>query len=119
SWGKKQSTYLVDEDGVLKSPDGNDLFPFNDYLENFELARANNIPVMVQEFGVHNQTPHATSVAFLTDMSRFFREQNMGWALWNLTGSFGILNSGRSDCKYEAWNGYNLDRAMLEALTNT
>ncbi len=117
SWGKKQSTYLVDEEGVLKSPDGSDLLPFNDYMENFELARANNIPVMVQEFGVHNQTPHATSVAFLTDLSRFFREQNLGWALWNLTGSFGILNSGRADCEYEPWQGYNLDRAMLEALT--
>ena len=119
SWGKKQSMYLVDEEGVLKTPDGKNLLPFNDYLENFELARANNIPVMVQEFGVHNQTPHVTSVAFLTDLSRFFREQNMGWALWNLTGSFGILNSSRTDCTYDAWQGYSLDRAMLEALTKT
>jgi aryl-phospho-beta-D-glucosidase BglC (GH1 family) len=119
SWGQKQATYLIDEQGILKTPDGKNLFPFNGYLENFELARANNIPVMVQEFGVHNQTPHATSVAFLTDLSQFFRTQNMGWALWNLTGSFGILNSGRTDCKYEAWQGYNLDRAMLEALTKT
>jgi aryl-phospho-beta-D-glucosidase BglC (GH1 family) len=119
SWGKKQSTYLIDEEGVLKTQDGKELLPFNDYIENFELARANKIPVMVQEFGVHNKTPHATSVAFLTDLSRFFRDQNMGWALWNLTGSFGILNSGRTDCKYEAWQGYSLDRAMLEALAPT
>jgi aryl-phospho-beta-D-glucosidase BglC (GH1 family) len=71
---------------------------------------------MVQEFGVHNKTPHSVAVAFLADLSAFFREQNVGWALWNLTGSFGILNSSRTDCTYETYQGYKLDRAMLDAL---
>ena len=103
SWGRKQETYKLDENGVLKTPDGNDLLPFKDYRTTVEMANQNNIPFMVQEFGVHNQTPHKVSVAFLTDLSAFFRQNNLGWALWNLTGSFGIMNSDRTDCTYESY----------------
>jgi hypothetical protein len=84
-----------------------------------ETATLNNIPIMVQEFGVYNQTPHQVSVAFLSDLSNFFRENDLGWALWNLTGSFGILDSSRPDCNYESYQGYKLDREMLDALTKS
>ena len=119
TWGRKQETYKMDEKGVLKTLDGNDLLPFKDYRNTVSIANQNNIPIMVQEFGVHNQTPHKVSVAFLTDLSAFFRENNLGWALWNLTGSFGILNSSRTDCTYETYQGYKLDRLMLDALTKS
>jgi len=119
TWGRKQETYKLDENGVLKTPDGSDLLPFKDYRNTIEMANQNNIPIMVQEFGVHNQTPHKVSVAFLTDLSAFFRQNNLGWALWNLTGSFGIMNSDRTDCTYESYQGYKLDRAMLDALTKS
>lgn len=119
TWGKKQGTYLIDENGNLKATNGDDLLPFGDYKDFFDEARKNNIPVMVQEFGVHNKTPHSVAVAFLADLSAFFRKQNVGWALWNLTGSFGILNSSRTDCTYETYQGYKLDREMLDALTKS
>ena len=83
------------------------------------MAELHNIPIMVQEFGVHNETPHKVAVDFLADLSSFFRENNLGWALWNLSGSFGILNSSRSDCTYESYQGYYLDREMLNALTKS
>jgi len=119
SWGKKQSTYKIEQNGKIKTEEGEDLTPFEDYKTNFALAKANNIPFMVQEFGVYNQTPHTTTLAFLNDLIEFFNEQNVGWALWNLNGSFGILNSGRSDCTYEPYNGYLLDRQMFEILQRT
>lgn len=119
SWGKMQTAYIIDEDGNLKTQDGEDLLPFEDYGRNFSLAREHQIPIMIQEFGVHNQTPHDVTIAFLTDLSRFFREYEMGWALWNLTGSFGIFNSSRADCSYETYQGFKLDRAMLDALTKS
>ncbi len=117
TWGRKQDSYKIDENGLLKTAEGNDLLPFNDYKTVVEAAKANNIPVMVQEFGVHNQTPHKVAVDFLTDIRAFFREHNLGWALWNLSGSFGILNSTRNDVVYEYYQGYYLDRKMLDALT--
>jgi hypothetical protein len=119
TWGRKQETYKMDENGVLKTPDGNDLLPFKDYRTVIEMSKQYNIPFMVQEFGVHNQTPHKVTVDFLTDLSAFFRQNNLGWALWNLTGSFGILNSDRTDCTYEMYQGYKLDRKMLDALTKS
>jgi aryl-phospho-beta-D-glucosidase BglC (GH1 family) len=119
TWGRKQETYKMDENGVLKTPDGYDLLPFKDYRNTVSLANQNNIPIMVQEFGVHNQTPHKVTVDFLADLTAFFRQNNLGWALWNLTGSFGILNSSRTDCTYESFQGYKLDRLMLDALTKS
>lgn len=50
SWGKKQSTYLIDENYTLKTQEGTDLFSFEDYKTSFTLAEENNIPYMVQEF---------------------------------------------------------------------
>lgn len=119
TWGGKQKTYVIDENWKLKTTDGTEPLPFENYQTNFDLAKENNIPIMVQEFGVHNQTPHDVAVAFLADLSAFFRENNMGWALWNFTGSFGIMNSDRKDCSYQMYNGYRLDREMLDALTKS
>jgi endoglucanase len=41
---------------------------------------------------------------------------NIGYALWNLRGSFGIVDSGRTDVIYEEWHGHQLDRAFLKLL---
>ena len=116
SWGKKQSTYLIDENWGVKNEDGSQMSAFEDYETSFALAKQNNIPFMVQEFGVYNKTPHKVTLAFLSDLMDFFNEKNVGWSLWNLDGTFGILNSGRADVNYEAFNGYQLDRQMLNIL---
>ena len=72
--------------------------------------------VFIGEFGCHNQTPHATCLAWLRDNLSIFRQKGWGWALWNLRGSFGVLDSGRSDVDYEDWFGHRLDRKMLDLL---
>jgi endoglucanase len=72
--------------------------------------------VMVGEFGCHNRSPHAAVLTWLQDVLALWREAHWGWALWNLRGSFGIVNSGRADVEYEDWRGHKLDRAMLELL---
>jgi hypothetical protein len=115
TWGQKQSTYKIDESGIIKTLDGNDVLPFDIYRKNVAVAKENNIAFMVQEFGVYNKTPHQVTIDFLTDLSTFFAENNIGWALWNFNGSFGILNSDRIDCQYEQYQGYRLDRKMLDA----
>ena len=43
-------------------------------------------------------------------------EAGWGWALWNLRGSFGVVDSGRADVRYEPFRGRQLDRRMLELL---
>jgi hypothetical protein len=41
---------------------------------------------------------------------------NIGYALWEFSGDFGVLNSGRDDVAYEDWHGQKLDRKFLNLL---
>jgi len=68
------------------------------------------------EMGCFNRTPHAVALRWMEDLLDILQEHNIGWALWNLRGSFGVLDSGRSDVQYEDYKGHLLDRAMLELL---
>ncbi len=72
--------------------------------------------VFVGEFGVYNRTPHSVTLLWLNDVCELFARSRWGWALWHLSGPFGLLNSQRSDVKYEPYQGYQLDRQMLELL---
>lgn len=72
--------------------------------------------VHIGEFGCHNRTPHDVALAWLKDQFDIFEENGWGWSLWNLTGSFGVMDSGRRDVKYENYKGHKLDRRMLELL---
>ncbi len=66
--------------------------------------------------GCYNQTPHEVALAWLEDVFSLFNEQGWGWSLWNLQGSFGVLDSERKDVKYENYKGHKLDRKLLELL---
>jgi len=45
-------------------------------------------------------------------VSVFLKSKNTGYAMWNMIGSMGIINSERSDCNYEQYRGKLLDREM-------
>ena len=85
--------------------------------KNWDPWTAQNGRVHIGEFGCHNHTPHDVALAWLDDLLEVFEENHWGWALWNLKGSFGVLDSGRSDVNYENYKGHKLDRHMLELLT--
>jgi endoglucanase len=74
------------------------------------------VGVHVGEWGAFNKTPHRVALAWMRDFLDLWKEAGWGWALWNLRGSFGVVDSGRSDVTYEDWQGHKLDRAMLELL---
>jgi aryl-phospho-beta-D-glucosidase BglC (GH1 family) len=78
--------------------------------------REQGIGTMVGEFGVFNKTPHDVTLAWLEDNLRLLKKADLGWALWNFRGGFGILDSGRKDVQYEECEGHQLDRKMLELL---
>lgn len=74
------------------------------------------IQIHVGEWGCYNKTPHDVALAWMRDMLSLWKEVGWGNALWNLKGSFGILNSERGDVKYENYKGHKLDRKMLQLL---
>jgi len=40
----------------------------------------------------------------------------IGLALWNFRGSFGIIDSGRKEVRYEDFHGRKLDHKLLNLL---
>ena len=85
-------------------------------LKPWDAAREAGTFAFVGEFGCYKYTPHALVLDWLEDYLRLWKERDMGWALWNLRGAFGVLDSGREDVDYEDFHGHRLDRKMLELL---
>ncbi len=68
------------------------------------------------ECGCYRETPHEVFLAWFGDVLDILTENQIGYALWNFRGDFGVLDSGRKDVEYEDWYGHKLDRKMLELL---
>lgn len=52
-------------------------------------------PVMVQEFGCHNQTPHDATLAYLADSIAVWKELGLGWAFYSMRDSLGWVDNNR------------------------
>jgi len=116
SWGSMQKTYKITGEGEITEADGSPVLALGSLQETLDQAQSEQVPVMVQEFGVFNQTPHDVTLAYLSDVVTLFNTYQIGYTLWNLGGSFGILDSDRSDCTYTSYRGKQLDQAMTDIL---
>lgn len=81
------------------------------------------IDIVKQGIGVHcgecgcwRMTPHDVFLAWFSDLLDIFTENGIGFALWEFSGDFGVLNSRREDVDYEDWYGHQLDRELLNLL---
>jgi endoglucanase len=72
--------------------------------------------VHVGEWGAYRFTPHKVVLAWVRDSLDLWTEAGWGWSMWNLRGTFGPLDSERTDVQYENWRGHKLDREMLELI---
>ena len=93
---------------LMRSPES-ELAKFQPALDAGEFC-------MVGEFGCRSTTPHGVALAWMEHCLKLWRAKDLGWALWNLRGTFGIMDSDRKDVAYEEFNGHKLDRRMLELL---
>ena len=85
------------------------------YARWADLARK-GVGVHCGEGGTFNKTPHDVTLRWLRDVLEILTGHNIGLALWNFRGSFGILDSGRTDVAYEDFHGHKLDRKLLDLL---
>jgi aryl-phospho-beta-D-glucosidase BglC (GH1 family) len=83
-----------------------------------ELVRR-GIGVHCGEAGCYNKTPYEVFYAWAADVMDILKGHGIGFALWNFRGSFGILDSGRTDIEMEDWHGHALDRRLLTLLQST
>jgi endoglucanase len=85
------------------------------YRPWIELMKS-GVGVHCGECGAWNKTPHAVFLAWFKDVLGILSENGIGFALWEFSGDFGLLNSGRADVAYEDWHGHKLDRKLLTLL---
>ena len=88
-------------------------------IEPWKALEKQGVGVHVGEWGAHHFTPHAVVLAWMRDSLELWKEAGWGWALWNLRGNFGVLDSGRKDVTYEDFKGHKLDRQMLDLLRSS
>jgi aryl-phospho-beta-D-glucosidase BglC (GH1 family) len=119
AWGSKQDTYKITVEGKITDKDGNPALALNPLDNNLKSAKSEGIPIMIQEFGVYNKTPHNVTLSYLSDVVSVLNKNNVGYAMWNMIGSMGIISSGRTDCTYEQYRGKQLDREMTTILQRT
>jgi aryl-phospho-beta-D-glucosidase BglC (GH1 family) len=119
-WGVPQASYEISAEGeliIVEAPAGfEDHFIQNGFLTQWVDLKNQGVPVFVGEWGVYRYTPHETTLRFMADRLKAMKSAGLGWALWNFRGSFGIMDSDRSDVNYEIFNGHKLDRKMLDLL---
>lgn len=68
------------------------------------------------ECGCWNKTPHDVFLAWFGDVLDILSSNGIGFALWEFSGSFGVLDSDRTDVAYENWHGHKLDRKLLNLM---
>lgn len=87
-----------------------------EYYKPWIALKDQGVGVHCGECGCWNKTPHGVFLAWFNDLLSILHENEIGFALWEFDGSFGIINSGREDITYEDWHGQKLDRQLLELL---
>ncbi|NOX54958.1 MAG: glycoside hydrolase family 5 protein [Planctomycetes bacterium] len=90
----------------------------NTFFGPWKRLAAKGVAIHVGEWGILDTVPHDIALAWMRDCLEFFQKQGWGWALWNFRGEhgFGVLDTHRTDVKYENFHGHRLDRKMVELL---
>jgi endoglucanase len=80
------------------------------------MAENFNMGVHCGEGGCFSMTPHNVALRWMEDVLDILKSYNIGIALWNFRGGFGILDSERADVDYVDYKGHKLDKKMLDLL---
>lgn len=118
AWEGEASFQVLDTNGKFrpKYEDKGMQYLYSKILSRWDEFAAKGGFYMVGEFGAYKYTPHAMVLDWLEDYLRLWKERGAGWAMWNLRGEIGVLDSHRADVQYESYRGHQLDRKMLDLL---
>lgn len=118
SWVDKNLSFptptwpLLNKDGSVKY----DRAKLEAHYAPWAALAKKGIGVHCGEAGCYNKTPYKVFYAWYADVMDILKGHGIGYALWNFRGSFGILDSGRTDIALEDWHGHKLDRRLLTLL---
>lgn len=86
------------------------------HYKNWAKLLSKGVGLHCGEGGAFSKTHHDVVLRWLADVLEVLKSLNIGYALWNFRGGFGVLDSQRQDVAYEDWHGHQLDRELLELL---
>ena len=115
-WNREPSKFRYDGSSITGGEMRDREWLKRTMIAPWQALESQGVGVMVGEFGAFQYTPHDIVLRWMGDMFANWKEASWGYALWNFRGSFGILDSGRSDVAYEDFHGHKLDRKMLQLL---
>ena len=87
-----------------------------EHYKNWARLFEKGVGVHCGESGCFTKTPHKIFLAWFEDVLEILKQNQIGYALWNFRGSFGILDSWRDDVTYKDWHGHLLDERLLKLL---
>ncbi len=88
----------------------------NHYKAWAAVGQAFNMGIHCGEGGSNSNCPHAVGLRWLDDLLNILKSYNIGYAQWEFTGNFGVIDSSRSDVDYVDYKGHRLDKKMLDIL---
>jgi endoglucanase len=65
----------------------------NDITEAITVAKANNMPLHVGEFGAYNKADQNSRVLWTSFIPRWLESKEVSWAYWDFSAGFGIYNT--------------------------
>jgi endoglucanase len=87
-----------------------------DHYQKWADLASQGIGVHCGECGCFIHTPHDVFLRWFEDLLDVLTGFNIGYALWQFRGDFGILDSNRKDVDYEDYKGHKLDRKLLNLM---
>lgn len=91
---------------------------YNEYGKWAKMSEEKNIGVHCGEGGFYKDAPYEDSVRWFRDVMDILNDYNIGFALWGLSGPFGMVDVPRKGAKYIDYKGHKIDRNILEIMKN-
>ena len=91
-------------------------FLYDSEVKAWKELESMGVGVIVGEWGCWSHTPHVVTMDWMADVLKNYGEAGWGWALWNLEGGFGPINSHREDVNYTLIHGRLTDVKMRDLL---
>jgi len=88
------------------------------YMPWFELSQKTGTFIHCGEMGAYaKRISRQSQLNWYRDVFDIFKKHNVGWALWNLRGTFGVIDTEQPNVSMEKLSdGSFLDRELLELL---
>ncbi|MCF8224788.1 MAG: glycoside hydrolase family 5 protein [Bacteroidales bacterium] len=119
-WSNANEAVLLKEGGFVteNAPNADwDSIYRQDHLEPWiNFMNEHNIGIMVGEWGVYERAPREVTMEWMEYMLETWQEYDLGWAMWNFRGSFGVAENNRRDTEFTEVDGLMMDEEMLKIL---